>query len=100
MPVSSETEPLFVKVAECLYRNRSSGTYFALVERKGKQIRQSLKTKDRKLAVRRLRDFRVKVGQLTASRDERRLPFENLAERWLKIHNGSPQGLVLDQGRV
>ncbi|MCB1094390.1 MAG: hypothetical protein KDN22_02315 [Verrucomicrobiae bacterium] len=45
MSVSSETEPLFVKVAECLYRNRSSGTYFAPVERKGKQIRQSLKTK-------------------------------------------------------
>jgi integrase len=89
MPDSSETEPLFVKVAECLYRNRSSGTYFALVKRKGKQIRQSLKTKDRKLAERRLRDFRVKVGQLTASRDERRLPFENLAARWLKIHNGS-----------
>ena len=50
MAESSEKEALFVKVAECLYRNRSSGSYFALVKRRGKQIRKSLRTKDRKLA--------------------------------------------------
>ncbi|MGK0188346.1 MAG: integrase [Verrucomicrobiales bacterium] len=83
----SDKEPQFVKVAECLYRNQSSGTYFALVKRKGKQIRKSMRTKDRKLADRRLREFREKVGLLTASANERKTPFDVIAERWLKIHN-------------
>lgn len=82
-------EPTFVKVAECLYRNRSSGTYFALVKKKGKQIRRSLKTKDRKLAERRLRDFRAKVGKLTAPASERKVPLSAIAERWLEGRNPS-----------
>ena len=35
----------FEKVGECLYRNPSSGTYYALVKIRGKQIKASLKTK-------------------------------------------------------
>ena len=89
MADNDRPEPLFVKVAECLYRNRSSGTYFALVKRKSKQIRKSLKTKDRKLAERRLRDFRAKAGLLTASSAERKVSFGELASRWLEIHNAS-----------
>ena len=85
MDSTPSSEPLFVKVAECLYRNRSSGTYFALVKRKGKQIRKSLKTKDRKLAERRLREFRKDAGRLNASAKERNISFSNLAQRWLKI---------------
>jgi integrase len=77
----------FVKVAECLYRNPTSGTYFALVKRKGKQIRKSLRTTDRKLAERRLAEFRKQAAGLTASPEERRTPFSALAQRWLKIHN-------------
>lgn len=80
-------DPLFLKVAECLYRNRSSGTYFALVKRKGKQIRKSLRTKDRKLAERRLKEFRTKAQELTADSTERKAPFKVLAQRWLDIHN-------------
>jgi len=87
MTQNPNSEPVFVKVAECLYRNRSSGTYFALIKRKGKQIRKSLKTKDRKLAERRLREFRDKVGLLSAAAPERKTPFSILAERWLKVHN-------------
>lgn len=77
----------FVKVAECLYRNPTSGTYFALVKRKGKQIRKSLRTKDRKLAERRVAEFRKQAASLTASPEERRTPFAVLAERWLEIQN-------------
>lgn len=77
----------FVKVAECLYRNPTSGTYFALVKRKGKQIRKSLRTTDRKQAERRLAEFRKQAAGLTASPEERRTPFSALAQRWLKIHN-------------
>lgn len=48
----------FQKVGECLYRNSSSGFYFALVKWNGKQIRRNLKTKDPTIAKRLLRDFR------------------------------------------
>ncbi len=87
MPAEHEEDLVYVKLAECLYRNRTSGTYFAFVKRKGKQIRKSLKTKDRKLAERRLSEFRKQAANLTASPEERRTPFSALAERWLKIHN-------------
>lgn len=87
MDSEAKSEPQFVKVAECLYRNQSSGTYFALVKRKGKQIRKSLKTKDRKLAERRLREFRKNAERLTASTSDRKAPFSNVAKRWLKVHN-------------
>lgn len=75
----------FQKVGECLYRNQSSGTYYALVKRGGKQIRRSLKTKDRKLADRRLAEFRRDIGLETASSEERRLTFAQLGEQWLKL---------------
>lgn len=43
----------------------------------------------RKLAERRLREFREKAGQLTANSTERNTPCRVLAERWQKIHNGT-----------
>jgi hypothetical protein len=41
--------------------------YYALLKRGGKQFRRSLKTKDRKLADRRLNDLRAKIGCLKIS---------------------------------
>lgn len=73
----------FRKVAECLYRHESSKVYYALVKRAGKQIRRSLKTKDRKLADRRLADFRQKVGQLSLTASASQITFTDLAARWL-----------------
>ena len=35
----------FEKVGECLYRNPSNGTYYAVTKVRGKQIKASLKTK-------------------------------------------------------
>ena len=58
----SAQKPLFHKVAENLYRLESSGGYYALIKRAGKQFRRSLKTKDRKLAERRLGDLKAKNG--------------------------------------
>jgi integrase len=89
MPNAKESATGFVKVAECLYRYQSSGTYFALIKRKGKQIRKSLKTQDRKLANRRLKELREKAGLLTATSQERKLPFEVIATRWLESHKGN-----------
>ncbi len=63
MQNEENTDP-FVKVAECLYRNTSSKRYYALVKKSGKQIRRSLKTNDRKLADRRLREFREQIDRM------------------------------------
>jgi hypothetical protein len=52
--------PVLHNVAENLYRLESSGGYYALVKKAGKQFRRSLKTKDRKLAERRLNEIREK----------------------------------------
>jgi len=47
------------KIGPCLYRYRG-GTYYALLKKRGKQIRQSLKTSDLELARRNLDKLRVK----------------------------------------
>jgi len=44
-------------VGENLYRLESSGGYYAPIKKGGKQFRRSLKTKDRKLAERNLKNF-------------------------------------------
>ena len=72
---------VFHRVAENLYRLEQSGGYYALLKRADKQFRRSLKTKDRKLAERRLSELRAQVGKLTTG-GEARLSFEDVAQRW------------------
>lgn len=60
-----------------------------MVKRGDKQFRRSLKTKDRKLAVRRLDEYRSQVGNLTIG-DDARLTFDEIAARWKAT---SQQGL-------
>jgi hypothetical protein len=55
-------QPVFHKVIENLYRLESSGGYYALIKKSGKQFRRSLKTKDRKLAERRLKELKRQIG--------------------------------------
>ena len=85
MPKTPRKQASFSKVAECLYRNQSSGTYYALVKRSGSQIRRSLKTKERKLAERRLKDFRDQADRLSSNGKDKRLSFRSLAQRWEPI---------------
>lgn len=73
---------VFHLVAENLYRLEQSGRYYALLKRGDKQFRRSLKTRDRKLAERRLADLRAKVGNLKIN-EEGRLSFEEVAARWM-----------------
>jgi integrase len=54
-----------------------------LLKRGDKQFRRSLKTKDRKLADRRLSELRAQVGNLTIS-DDARLSFDDIAKRWME----------------
>ena len=73
---------VFHRVAENLYRLEQTGGYYALLKRGDKQFRRSLKTKDRKLADRRLAELRAQVGNLTTS-DDARLSFEEIGKRWM-----------------
>jgi len=50
MEKSPVTKAVFRKVAACLYRHETSGGYYALLKRGGKQFRKSLGTTDRQLA--------------------------------------------------
>lgn len=79
---SAARKVVFHRVAENLYRLESSGGYYALLKRGDKQFRRSLKTKDRKLADRRLAELRSLVGNLKIS-DDARLSFDDMAKRWM-----------------
>ena len=76
-------EGAFQKVAECLYRHKSSGTYYGLVKRLGKQYRRSLKTTDRKLAERFIGEFRQKVDRLDHTKARSDITFAECAKLWL-----------------
>ena len=74
-------KPAYRHVGENLYRRISSGTYYALVKKGGKQFRRSLKTNDVALARRRLNELREEISSLV-SHDAGALTFKNVAERW------------------
>ncbi len=80
--VQKNAEAVFHKVGENLYRLESSGGYYGLVKKGGKQFRRSLKTGDRKLAERRLKELKDKIGALRVS-EEANCNFKTLADRWL-----------------
>jgi integrase len=85
-PKSKQNEPersAFQKVGECLYRRTTSGVYYGLVKRAGKQYRRSLKTTDRKLAERTLADFRQKIERLDHTKARSNITFADVANRWL-----------------
>lgn len=80
--VKSVRKVVFHRVAENLYRLESSGGYYALLKRSDKQFRRSLRTKDRKLAERRLTELRGQVTNLKIT-EESRLSFQAVADRWI-----------------
>lgn len=82
MEKSPGAKAVFHKVAECLYRHETSGGYYALLKRGGKQFRKSLATTDRQLAQRRLSEYRDKVHRLTDDTGASRVTFSEFAERW------------------
>ena len=73
---------VFHRVAENLYRLEMTGGYYALLKRGDKQFRRSLKTKDRKLADRRLAEYRAQVANLSIT-DDSKLSFADIAKRWM-----------------
>ncbi len=86
---------VFHRVAENLYRLEQTGGYYALLKRGDKQFRRSLKTKDRKLADRKLSELRDQVGNLTTS-DDARLSFDEIGKRWMAAtsHSLKPSSIT------
>jgi integrase len=72
--VPEQPQQALQRVGENLYRNPSSGIYYALLKRDRKQIRKSLKTADRATANRLLADLRKKVARLNSG-EAKNLPF-------------------------
>jgi len=73
----------FEKVGQCLYRFSTSGSYFALIRRSGKQMRHNLGTKNRTVANRELRVFLARVDSSYRSPDK--LMIKDLAARYLDM---------------
>lgn len=84
-PTSSQrtSQKTWQYVAECLYRNSSSGNYYAFIKSGSKQFRRSLNTQDFVMAKRRLAELRTKVGRVGDGPESLNIRFEELAQRWL-----------------
>ncbi len=70
------------KAGECLYRNPSSRTYYALVKFKGKQIKRSLKTKNLPEAKRKLVAFKSELERVDP--EAGRVSVTRLCDRFLE----------------
>src|SRR5262245_29630574 len=86
---SAEPQKAYQRVGECLWRNTTSGIYYAFVKRRGKQFHHSLKTTDRALAERRLTKLRHRVGTLGRTKEATNITFATLAARWLETVRGN-----------
>src|SRR5579863_6005190 len=82
------------RVADNLYRADGTGILYAIIKRNGKQIKCSLRTTDRKLAHRRLRDVYDQVQRRTraytpdlpfAEYDDQGNLIGGLAKRWFDL---------------
>jgi len=71
----------FEKAGECLYRNLSSGTYYALVKIRGKQIRSSLKTKILVEARRKLKKKREELESIDP--EQGKISLDALCDKYL-----------------
>ncbi|MBI5821351.1 MAG: site-specific integrase [Verrucomicrobia bacterium] len=78
------SSPAFVHDSrvECLYRHTPSKTFYAILKRNGRQVKRSLKTKDRELARRRLEQLRQRVSYLKSA-ENANMMFAELTKQWL-----------------
>jgi hypothetical protein len=84
-PADGTTQQKLRNVGECLYRSASSKIYYGITYVGKRQVKKSLKTKDRQLAESRLVEFRAKVGNLKPD-ESAKLDFYVLGCQWLADH--------------
>jgi len=92
------TSSSFEKVGECLYRNPSSGTYYALVKVRGKQIKSSLETKNLPEARRKLKDFKADLERIDTSLGK--INLSQLAEKYEKTIQHFSASTITNKTRV
>lgn len=82
---AGSTQQKLENVGECLYRGASSKIYYGITYVGKRQVKKSLKTKDRQLAQARLAELRAKVGNLRPD-NMAKVSFHLLGTRWLADH--------------
>jgi hypothetical protein len=81
-------------VDEGLYRYSSNGKYYARFKLGGKIIVESLETKDKEEAKRKLRDCRDKHERIDVSR--RKITLAHLCDEWLEAQKNKFKEKMLD----
>lgn len=92
------TQATYKKVGECLYRNESSGTYYAWLKIHGKQVRSSLGTKDLPIAKRKLRVLREDYTRIDVTAGKKSL--EELTKDFEATLGGLAEQTQKDKKRV
>jgi integrase len=98
-PRQKSAQSVFAYAGEGLRRLESSGVYYAWFKHAGKQYHQSLKTTDRKHAVRLLRELRTSVENVTST-DAARITFEAIVTRWIDSRRGSVKESTLTRDQT
>jgi integrase len=88
----------FEKVGECLYRNPSSGTYYALLKIRGKQIRSSLKTKILVEARRKLKKKREELESIDP--EQGKITLDDLCKKYLLTIKNQSQSTIVGKSGV
>ena len=88
MSPSKSTRQQLVKVPQvpCLYRHSLNCGYYGIKKLSGKRKEHSLRTKDRKLAERRLKEWLANLGKVDAGVE--RLTLHEMVEKFLKANSG------------
>ena len=90
--------PSFEKAGECLYRNPSSETYFARVKHRGKEIKQSLETKNLSVARRKLTTFKAKLERTDPAAG--RITLKELADKFERTIQHFAPDTIANKARV
>jgi hypothetical protein len=77
-------KPEYKKVGQNRYRRQTTGRYYGLIKRAGKQFRRSPKTEDKKLAEHRLANLKQEVADFQPGADSD-ASLHMTASRWLNI---------------
>jgi site-specific recombinase XerD len=103
---TSRKQQKLIHVGDCLYRSNATDIYYGIFERDDRQVKRSLKTTDRELALRRVSELRVRVERLATGAGvslhfaEYNMTCEligGLAKRWIDIAGGTMEGSSRDR---
>ena len=85
-------------MGECLHRYTSNGTYYACVQKEGKEFRRSLRTTDRAVARRKLADFQREIIYTLPGAN--RMMVAQLADLSLATQQHLERSTRKDKGRI